>query len=103
MKYAFEPERDITPEEATSYLSDFRKLIESRAWQVIDSLLRDHYTNGMAALVATPLKSADDALAQEYEKGKLAEACVLRDLPAQLITYFEHLAVVPNPDEEETF
>jgi len=103
IKYSFKLECDITPEEATSYLSDFRKLLESRAWQIIDTVLYDHYTNGMAVLVASPLKTADAALEQEYEKGKLAEVCVLRNLPVSLLEHFEHLAQPLNPAEEEHF
>jgi hypothetical protein len=83
---------------APDLLEQLKKLEASEGWKVVSRILDQQAQYRLNTLVATPLKSLDGALEQEYMKGEAEQLLTLRGLPGVLI---EELQVLVRKMRED--
>jgi len=83
---------------APNMLLQLKQLEDSPGWKIISNVLDQQAQYRLNMLVATPLKSLDGALEQEYIKGEAEQLLTLRGLPTVLI---EELGKVVKEMKEE--
>lgn len=83
-------------------VNDLTELQNSGGKKYLDKFLRHQYDLIMAGIAGSPLASLDQALAQEYEKGRAVENLQFEFIVPNLIESFkEQIAILRTRDNED--
>lgn len=75
---------DLSPDDALRLKKSVGDLLTHQGWIILAQYLNVFYRSKIASIAAAPIKSLDEALPQEFEKGTASAILLLLQLPEQL-------------------
>ena len=84
-----EEEVEMSEEDKREILHGFRNLVKSQAWGHLEKLGIEQCALRLNRVGVNPLKSFDDALMENYEKGERSGIALFLHIPATIIEQFE--------------